>query len=734
MPSPPKNDENPGVEEASSLFPRPPASRKLARDKAVRFLRGYGMVLAVLIFSAGLGAVYLFAYVDVIGPSYGPETDWFSPSIMYACGKGLICPINWEVPGLMDFLAQKTVSFDASRVPVEVPTWDLSPFCQCHRYLLYAVGVTWRLFGISWQSIKLYLILCYGATGLLLYGIFRLAMRRGLSAAAAVLVLLSPPMLAMLPSVRDFSKAPFILSAILLMGYLVRTPPKPRTYLILSGVLGAVVGIGLGFRQDVLICVVPGLLVLAFLVQGDPRLSWLHRGAACALLLLCFFVCGWPILTAMRAEQGATSGHSVVQGLAQETEANLDFGGASYELLYEPSDMFVHATINTFYRRHGRTEPMERYLSPAYGRAGRAFAIRVLRTFPADLLARAYAAVLATFRILEQAPKHLAYTQNLDNSFVLGMVTLYRPLAGHLSRFGLVYAILAVLLLSAHRLRWAIAAALIGFYFSGYPSILFQFRHGFHLVFVALWGLGLVIEALLRGLIRLRDSAVRQEVRKILRTPRLWWAPPTQRILIFSAAALAVLMLPLGLARGYQYVAVNSLLKTYAAAELEAVATVAEAQDGRVLVRPATTLPGLVRPETLPRMEVPSEYLVAEFEPASQPFTFSVEYEAESVASDFTQPLEVASGKDGPENTIRYFFPVYEVSTVKLPKEGRPLDFRKPTEYECGRFVGIAVPEEHMHSFRGLYRVTNVQDFPFLLFLSLPKDGQGLRYYKRIGL
>ena len=121
-----------------------------------------------------------------------------------------------------------------------------------HRYLLYTVALFWRIFGISWTSLEPLCALLLGGCAVAVYGIMRLGMGRLLSALLTLAFVLSPQMLTMLPSLRDFGKAPFLLLIIFLLGVFIKYRLGTKTLAGLSVLLGLLNGIAMGFRQDAL--------------------------------------------------------------------------------------------------------------------------------------------------------------------------------------------------------------------------------------------------------------------------------------------------------------------------------------------------------------------------------------------------------------------------------------------------------------------------------------------------
>lgn len=702
---------------------------KIVRAFLSRHAGGLTLLL-VMLAAAAAGGVFLFAVVGPLGPDHSNELVWFTPSVMFASGKGMVCPVEMDIPALSDFLRMKTAVFNPADIPDKFGVWQLSPFCQAHYYLMTAVGVVWRCFGISWQSVKLVPLFLFVAAAAILYGLFRLGMGRLLSALFSLAVMCSPPMLAMTVSIRDFSKAPFILGALYLAALLAVKPRSWRGLFGLSAVLGLLLGIGLGFRQDAMIALPPALAAAA-LARGAAPLRWWMRAAAPAVMLAVFLLAGAPILRAISAEQGAVSSHTLFQGLSLETESKLDFSGASYSLLPAPADNLVHSVINAHARRHGDTDPMDNYLSPAYGRAGRRMFLEVARDFPGELIGRAYAAVLAVFRVPEEFPRQMAYVKGMDNDFARGLVRLYAPAAAHFARWGLLYAIVALAAIGACDLRAALVAAFALLYFGGYTSLLFQYRHAFHLAFMPWWAAAFLLAMAGRGLAALFQRLRGPEDAKAF--PMRAAAVRVTRAVMLIAVAAAALALPLAAARAWQHARVDGMVRACADAALEPVETLRESADGRVMIRPAARPKGLADSESKPPMEVSWEYLAVDVDTGGKLIPVTVEYDRRVSGNNFTHTINVEPPPDGDGGMVRFFFPVYETSAI-LPPEGRLTIHTGPIPWHRGRFLGLSVAEGDGGCVKALCRVTDTAPMSLLPYLWLPRDTAAFRRHNAIAL
>ena len=319
------------------MFHKKHAGQRLSMSRFFSRLEGWfpeRVVLLLLVALSGvLGSCHLLVRT---GPSWLHDYPmWpvvFGPSVMIACGKGFVDPVITDIKGLREFLDLETPVFVPAQPVDQMPTRPPSNWQQHHRYLLCALGLMWRVLGISWNVLKLFLAALFCITTAIAYGLFRLAMNRFLSAAATALFMLSPGVLLVLPNMRDFAKAPFILGAILIMGHLCRKPVRTSVFLGLAALLGFVLGVGLGFREDLFICVPPSLLVLAFCPRDARGRVVLQRVTAIALLFVSLATGAGPVLNSYRSSGWAS--HNIQMGFATEFDSRLGVGRASYERMY----------------------------------------------------------------------------------------------------------------------------------------------------------------------------------------------------------------------------------------------------------------------------------------------------------------------------------------------------------------------------------------------------------------
>ncbi|HOT52206.1 MAG TPA: aldehyde dehydrogenase family protein, partial [Candidatus Hydrogenedentes bacterium] len=302
----------------------------------------------VLVLAACIGSAFMFEVPDLSATNVAP--DFFSTSVMIACGRGFITPVVSTIPALSDFLLQKTNTFDPKQLPDTFPTFRNSRFTDNHFYLLTAAGWIWKVFGMDWRVLKLLFVVLYCASAGVVYGLFRLGMNRLFSALGALFFMTAPLVLTTLPNLRDFAKAPFLLGVILMLGHLVARPLTPRRLFGLAAGIGLTIGFGQGFRQDLFICLIPSVLIIAFFARGMGPLSVGRRLAALALFILSYAFAVWPC-RATSTDEGTLMFHNVIMGLSSECSDLLGVGKASYDMEYLCNDNFAHAARCSYARR-----------------------------------------------------------------------------------------------------------------------------------------------------------------------------------------------------------------------------------------------------------------------------------------------------------------------------------------------------------------------------------------------
>jgi hypothetical protein len=490
-----------------------------------------------------LGAMRAFRAAHVQPQFYQAN---FEPAVMMACGYGFVTTTVEGTPASMRaFLHLERDDFACSDFP---PAPSLVPVSWngTWYYLYAATAMVWRIAGISWTALDALAAILGAVTTAALYGLLRLAGGRWAAAAVAMLLTISPGNLAYLTSLRDYSKAPFVLASVFVLALLI-VRPMARVWTVgLAALFGAIVGVGYGFRNDLLIMAPFGAAVVLVLLPGGWK-QQLPRNVAAVLALLAAFLCaGWPALRGLKT--GGCQFHYALLGLTRPMITELGLAGASYSFGDHFLDTFVDLKVGDYAQRtQGSAAPG--LCSPEYDAVSGKLFTQLATTFPADLALHAYGAVLMITYAGPVIPEIMSYVQPFPDS--AAMRRAYRGLnlvSRSLSGLGPLVTMLAVSVAWMWSPRLGIALTVFVLFLCGYTAIEFEARHWFHLRFIPWWSALFVASAMLQ-----RGNAA-------------WPREAFLRGGVGIAGTLATLVCVLWLLRLAQVRSVGSLIDRYAAA------------------------------------------------------------------------------------------------------------------------------------------------------------------------
>jgi hypothetical protein len=669
--------------------------------------------LAALMFATA--AVVGSAYVRVFDRSgartpvdmrnFSARSMWFGQSefgaaVALACGRGYVDPGYALTPGLSAFLTLKADRFSCAELPPILPPRAPNLTQRLYRYLMVAAAGVWAMGGVSWSGLWPLFGILYGATVAVCYGLFRFGMGRFLSCAAALAITVSAVHLGNLPSLRDYAKAPFILVLILIVGHLAKRVDRPRSMLALAALFGGTLGIGFGFRNDILI-VVPVFLAVV-LGWGLPRdVSAIGmRLVALAVAGATFAIASWPITSAYA--RGSNSSHVALMGLMPPFEQPLGIAGSVYEWGHVFRDEFAETLINSYtYRVQGH--PVV-YLSAEYDRAMLEYLLQIARHWPADIVTRAYGSVLKVVDLPFTAGVYVDPVPYGIHSATLLHVYDWQIRAIHvLEGTGVAVVALALLVISGSSI-WCAAFLLAGLlYLAGYPAIQFQPRHFFHLEFVGWWALGFLAQrAIVAGTRIIRAWQTGRPLPTMSREA-------VQRVATFAAITIGIMALPLAGARLYQQRHMRTFLRAYVDAARETVPLQQIDAGDRTLLQTST-----LWADRDPQQKINTQYIVAVFSPAICPavrLPVTFRYEVAEEATDYSLDMTLTLGRNDPPAAV--FFPAYHIRGAS-------------------RFEGVEVPRGFEKCVQEVARVRDLRPIPLLLNLTLTADLERTALYQRL--
>jgi hypothetical protein len=614
----------------------------------------------------------------------------FGPAVMLACGRGLHNPSGAVASALTSFLSQTSDAVDCASLPPSAAAAGLDAFQRACMYLQVTVGLVWKVTGVSWSRLVILQGILFGALAASTYGLFRLGLTRLWSLAAMVPVFLSTPNLNQVPHLRDYAKGPFLLAIMLIMGILVRRRTSPRATLVLSAVAGAVVGLGLGFRTDLVIAIVPFVIVVAFVV---PALSVAVRACALAVFLIAFSAAALPLLTDYST--GNNIGPVVMLGMTEPFDAALGVEPSVYEYGHQYNDSLIFSIVNSYaVRIEKRTEGVD-LATPEHGRASSRYVAETTRVFPADVVTRALAAIRMT-------PRALLLTSFERPVWVASPLfrAIYRiggAVSSRLAAVAFAAVIAATLVVSAvdSRAAWLIVVLAVGFI--GSTAVQFQERHFFYLQVVPWWALALLAQ------IAARAPASLQRVTML----------HVKRAAVFAAVVAGTAGAAVLLTRAYQQRSAAQLFERYEKNRGHAIVTTErDAGSGRIL---------LAAPEWFDRLpagspRIATRFIAVEFRDqtcASDSLPVTIRYEGALPELDFSETMMVPLRK-GASAPTRLFFAAYD----------RPDD--------SSRFRGLVIAKEQSGCIAGISDVDDADDTPLLLTAVLAPAWRREALYQRL--
>ncbi len=393
----------------------------------------------------------------------------FAPAVMRALGYDFVDPVDKaEIPGLAEFLEPRGAALSQTSALDPPATRAPSHFQTAHRYLLECAGLCWRVLGISWAHLWPLYGTLFGLTAFGAYLVCRTAVSPALAFVGSVVFCVSSPVATILPHLRDFSKAPFILVGVALSIFALQPRRGVVGCLGLSALSGAVLGVGLGFRMDLMALVPLAVaLLLGFGAKRGVRGLPVRLGN-CVAFLVAFVLTSWPILSEYRG--GGNSFHVINLGLMSHFDQRLGVDAAeTHELGHFYDDIFLLQLVNDHaQQRNGTVSQKLEVYNKAYSEAGRDYFLDVLRTFPADLMIRAIAAPLGAYGVWPSRSQPW---------------------------IGVALSIAAIGVLVSRNMRTGLVALTVVAYLGALVFLQFDLRHYFYLAIVPIFGACVLLQA-----------------------------------------------------------------------------------------------------------------------------------------------------------------------------------------------------------------------------------------------
>jgi hypothetical protein len=666
------------------------------------------LTYAVLILAIGLFVGQWFTGSGIVKAFHFYQEN-FAPAVMVGCGHEFAQPVP-EPRAMTEYLATQRRVFDCADIPASVVIGAPTLFQQSHKYLLLVVAGMWKLGGLSWAALQPLYGLVLGLTGLAAYALCRSVMGRHLSLVCAGLMMLTPLQLFNLPHLRDYIKAPFFLGVLALLVWQILVARFNKSTVAWSALAGALIGIGIGFRIDIVTLAPLYLLSILVFFPGKLSANLPMKGASALAFMLALVLCAAPIFS-NSVSGGSNMPHVLVLGLMGEFDPKLGLASSYYGLGQHYLDMYASTLLNGYATLSGYTGEVIGYPTPQYDRLGARYYADIAATFPADMVTRFLA---AAWKIL-----HLpvtAFVTYEDLYFFYGH--LINPKLWAFTHHWLWDAVSigvlasALLVILRRGLRLGLAAMVILLFLAGYPFLQFSVRHYFYLQVVGLWLAGLVLQtgAGKLGKVWAAYRSGSSVVAALDEDSRVGW----RRVLIQFVILFVVLpgLIFVGL-RAYQSRHTLALFEAYANAKTEPLAGIERIRSGDLLkIAPQ----GLFAPLGSPLSGVPKariEFLAADFDQrrcGRDAVHVKYAYEFNSPVYDFNQRVSL-----GIDQQTRVVFPVFQ-------RDGEL------------RFAGLEMPLAESPCLVALTRIADPQKLRLPLAFQFSSNWRELPRYREIAL
>lgn len=659
-------------------------------------------IVAVLLVG---GFIFAFAYLT----SYRAQglkqyfyQSQFEQAVMQACGKGFSrFEPNERPESLSNFLNQKTDQFSCLDIPPHA-SLQYTSNANAWRWMLSSAALIWGIFDVSWPALDILVALLYSISVCFIYGIFRLGMGNLLAIPATVLLAVSPFHLSELPYLRDYSKAPFMLGSFFILGLLVSRPLNNRSLFFCAAILGGLLGVGYGFRPDVIIATPFVAATLLFLLPGHIKKSLARNSLLLGVFSLTFLLFAFPILSAI-SEMGGCHYHFGLIGLSlPKTQWLQIIPSQLYDFV-----LGTDAMVRTYVESHGTRNlaiPVG-FCSKNYDLASKDLYFEIFKTFPADFVLRAYSSI----RQVLEMPFNWTVNPSVTPTWYVPFGNLMISFQSFFKNASYV-AVPVILALLVKDLKIGIFAFLWILLFCGYPAIQFDPRHFFYLEFVSWWLLLAFVGYVIGSLANWSLFMALITKKTVLALAR--------KVALYAASIAALLSIPLILLRIEQTAQVEELINAYQAADKLPILTQPVRSDDTVRwalpplrenAQANTDGGGYRINEMMLHLQVGGEAC------ASKSVPLTVRFNALNPALDFSRFFELHIPADGSYTDI--YTPLYELHN---PSSGMQYFSPNAVELKSADYLCI----------KAIDAIVDKNFYPLWLTLAIPQNWKQQRLYQ----
>jgi len=529
----------------------------------------------------------------------------------------------------------------------------------------------------------------------------------------------------MLPQLRDYTAAPFLLIALAAIATVIWRSLRPKQLIILAGFVGLELGIGFGFRTDMAAALPPFLAVMVLTGPLRSLRSWKIKGLAAFICVATFAIASIGVLPAYLSG-GTNSPLVTLEGSTTPFTTLLSLTPqALYDSGYEYNDDYTLGLINAYSHLIENRHTDIQFATRSDDATASSYLDSLVRETPGDFVARGFAATAATlelgpesFRSFRTLPTGVADPTKHEPPVLATSASSLRTALGFLHylpwSFAIVPGLAALILLWRNRFR-GLLWILVVIYFGALNAIQYGPRHNFYLE--PLWWLScaIVIESTVKasivywraGSLRLRQALARKNLRRA--------ASVAGTVAILGVVATG----GLSVARLRQNDILGNLFSSYQKSpRTELKFTRTDLGDGQVLMTPSPAQE-IWRGGT----EYKEAFLAATFggpNCAPDRLTVALKYRAETSVSGWPPYSRNVSYDNFSEKVPL----VFNITNPFVTKYFVALS----TPYS--HFSGIEIPANQAGCLYSLSVIRNTSNLPILLDTTLPTHWESVRRFQ----
>ncbi len=389
--------------------------------------------------------------------------SWFGPAAKMACGEGYVGfdLFSDKSNPLKKFL--RGAGRESQPQSISCSLVNAAPSESIGRqhyskYLIGAVGLVWRIKGISWKNVYPVPAFLGGISWVAVALIFSIFVSPWFACLLAPIVMYNSLFDEFVIHVRDFSKAPFFLFSIYIFLRLIIEIEKnslSKKTLVLSSMLGAILGISIGFRGDLKVFVVPFFMITLLILKRFDKKSLLYFVGSIIVFISTFFVFGSPMFT--NSNRTYANAHVAILGLADNFDKNLSLDSPSYSKIRRYMDLNGFKRVYIYNDRVSKLAEV-RYGKVGFETVGKQLFLDWVKAFPFDFYIRM---LKVTWRLIR-----LPFGEGSFNFVLLPYLSILGVFLG------------VMYLVSLTVFRSVIISIVVLFLFT-FPSLQFDLRHHF---------------------------------------------------------------------------------------------------------------------------------------------------------------------------------------------------------------------------------------------------------------